>query len=73
MSVSYVEREQADAATLAFYDTLRPKKAGIAVAGVKDNTCQACRIMVSNSKVQQARAATKLIYCGTCGRILHIL
>lgn len=58
---------------LAEYEALRPKKGGVAVAGVRDNTCQACAIMVSNNKVHQARAGDELFYCGTCGRILHIL
>lgn len=55
------------------YESLRAKKGGLAVAGVKNNLCQACSIMVSNHKVQQARAGMELFYCGTCGRILHIL
>ena len=61
-----------DTRTLTNYDTLRPKKAGVAVTGVKDNVCQSCGIMVSNSKIQRAKAGTELMYCGTCGRILYI-
>ena len=59
-------------ADLDEYEILRKKKAGVAVAGVKDNTCQACGIMVSSNKVRQARIGAELMYCGTCGRILYI-
>ena len=61
------------ASFLAQYEAMRLKKGGVAVAGVKDNTCQACAIMVSNNKVHQARGGDELFYCGTCGRILHVL
>ena len=44
---------------LALYDDLRQKKAGVAVAVVKNNLCQACSIMVSNNKVRQARSGTE--------------
>ncbi len=60
-------------AILAEYDANRKKRAGVAVAGVKDGMCQACGIMVSNNKIQQARSSSELVYCGTCGRILYIL
>jgi hypothetical protein len=58
---------------LAHYQDLRGKKAGVAVAGVRDNLCQSCGIMVSSNKVRQARSGSELMHCGTCGRILHIL
>jgi predicted nucleic acid-binding Zn-ribbon protein len=61
-----------EAGNLAEYEKLRQKKGGVAVAVVKDNICQSCGIMVSNSKVQRARTGPEFMYCGTCGRILHI-
>ena len=45
---------------------------GRAVAAVKNGTCQGCGLGASNRKVQQARAGTELVYCGTCGRILYV-
>lgn len=61
-----------NADNLRDYEDLRRKKAGVAVAAVKDNTCQACGIMVSNSKLQRARA-DDIVYCGACGRILYVI
>lgn len=55
------------------YEDLRSKKAGRAVAVVKEGICQGCGIAASNSKIQRARTETELVYCGTCGRILYAL
>jgi hypothetical protein len=55
------------------YEDLRRRKAGRAVAMVKEGICQGCGIGASSSKVQLARAGTDLIYCGSCGRILYAL
>lgn len=56
---------------LTRYENLRPKKAGRAVAAIKNKVCQGCGMTPSNSKLQRARAGTELTYCSTCGRILH--
>jgi predicted nucleic acid-binding Zn-ribbon protein len=60
-------------ADLSIYESLRRKKAGRAVAAVKSGVCQGCSLAVSNNEIQQARAGTELVYCSTCGRILHVL
>lgn len=57
---------------LAEYEELRPRKAGRAVAVVKDGICLGCGVGASSSRIQHARAGTELIYCGTCGRILYV-
>lgn len=57
---------------LAEYDTLRRKRAGRAVAIVKNGVCQGCGIAVSQGKLQRARADQELMFCGTCGRILYV-
>lgn len=57
---------------LAEYEELRPRKAGRAVAVVKDGICLGCGVAASSSRIQHARAGTELIYCGTCGRILYV-
>ncbi len=62
-----------DPEDLSAYEDLRPKKAGVAVAAVKDNMCQACFMIPSNIKIQRARGETELVYCGACGRILYVL
>ena len=54
------------------YEDLRRRKAGRAVAPVKDGICLGCGVGASNSRIQQARAGIELIYCGTCGRILYV-
>ncbi len=54
------------------YEDLRPRKAGRAVAIVKDGICLGCGVAASSSRIQHARAGTELVYCGTCGRILYV-
>ena len=61
---------QEDAAT---YEGLRKRKAGRAVAGVKDGVCQGCRMNPPISQVQHARSGEDLVYCNNCGRILHVM
>jgi predicted nucleic acid-binding Zn-ribbon protein len=55
------------------YEELRPMKAGVAVAAVKNGVCQGCGMAASSNKVQQARSGVELIYCGGCGRIMYVL
>lgn len=57
---------------LAIYENLRPKRAGRAVAALRNGVCQACGMTASNRQVQQARTGTELTYCGSCGRILYV-
>lgn len=64
--------ERIDPADLTEYDRLRTKRAGRAVAAVKNGTCQGCGVGASQRKVQEARAGAELVYCGTCGRILYV-
>jgi len=61
-----------DVDILREYESLRPKKAGRAIAAVKNSVCQGCGMTLSSSRVQRARAGTELMYCSTCGRILYI-
>jgi predicted nucleic acid-binding Zn-ribbon protein len=61
-----------EADDLSEYEDLRPMKAGVAVALVKNGVCQGCGMAASNSKLRQARTGEALIYCGGCGRILYV-
>jgi predicted nucleic acid-binding Zn-ribbon protein len=61
-----------EADDLSEYEDLRPMKAGVAVALVKNGVCQGCGMAASNSKLRQARTGEELIYCGGCGRILYV-
>lgn len=58
---------------LNVYEALRPKKAGRAVAAVKNKVCQGCGMTPSNSKLQRARSGKELTYCVACGRILYVI
>jgi predicted nucleic acid-binding Zn-ribbon protein len=55
------------------YQRLRGRKAGRAVAAVKNGICQGCRMSPPSSQVQHARSGKELVFCNNCGRILHVL
>lgn len=55
---------------LAEYEQLSQRRGGIAVAALRGNECQGCQLTVSANKVKDA-AEGKLVYCGSCGRILN--
>ncbi len=57
---------------MTIYERLRQRKAGRAVALVKDGICQGCRMNPPTSQVQHARSGTELVFCNNCGRILHV-
>jgi predicted nucleic acid-binding Zn-ribbon protein len=58
---------------VATYERLRQRKAGYAVAAVKDSICQGCRMNPPTSQVQHARSGRELVFCNNCGRILHVI
>jgi predicted nucleic acid-binding Zn-ribbon protein len=58
---------------VAIYERLRQRKAGRAVALVKDGICQGCRMNPPTSQVQHARSGNELVFCNNCGRILHVV
>lgn len=60
-----------DRAALAAYENTRQRRAGIAVALLQDELCQACGIRVSGTVLRGARAG-ELVYCASCGRILML-
>lgn len=55
---------------LAEYEQLSQRRGGIVVAALRGNECQGCQLTVSANKVKDA-AEGKLVYCGSCGRILN--
>jgi predicted nucleic acid-binding Zn-ribbon protein len=57
---------------LATYERLRPRKGGHAVAQVKNNMCQACRVNLPSGDVQRARGADPPSVCENCGRLLFV-
>ena len=67
------QRSRVDAKTLSFYDALRAKHQGRAVAKVERGTCGGCRISLPMSLLQKARSGSDLIVqCSSCERILYV-
>ncbi len=64
-------REGIDAAALRTYDNLRRSRGGLAVAEIRQRTCQGCRISLPASEEQRARHGSALVLCQSCGRILY--
>ena len=61
-----------EAGDLALYEDLRRRRYGQAVALLEGELCQACRVTLPTSKVQQARQGEALTLCGSCERILYV-
>lgn len=61
----------ADAIALRTYESLRRTRGGLAVAEVAQRTCQGCRVSLPTNEATRARASDELVFCQSCGRILH--
>lgn len=60
-----------DGSALELYEQLRKRKAGVAIAPLRDDTCGACNMQVPSGIASAARIADKdPVYCSNCGRIL---
>lgn len=59
-----------DASLLAAYENLRQQRSGVAVAEVSEGACAACGTTLTPSQNQNARSASQIYNCPTCGRIL---
>lgn len=57
---------------LALYGELCSRKGGRAVALLQGGVCQACRVALPTSQVQQARSGDSLSFCSSCQRILYV-
>lgn len=60
-----------DEMLLEQYASLKERKAGLAIASLKKNSCSACYMMVSESTIQKVKTL-ELEYCSSCGRILYL-
>jgi len=60
-----------DADLLKRYETLKRSKQGRAISRVEQSSCQWCRVILTPSELQRARASQDLQTCGNCGRILY--
>ena len=56
---------------LTIYEKMRKRKAGVAVAKVRDKTCSACGSTLAASLNQAARSPSQMVFCDSCGRILY--
>jgi predicted nucleic acid-binding Zn-ribbon protein len=65
-------KKTVEAGDLALYEDLRRRRYGQAVALLEGELCQACKVALPTSKVQQARQGEVLTLCGSCERILHV-
>jgi predicted nucleic acid-binding Zn-ribbon protein len=63
-------RSGMDGPILGLYETLRPKKAGRAVARIERGACQGCRLSLPTHIVQRARSVSAIVQCPSCERIL---
>jgi hypothetical protein len=59
------------AQAVVIYDQLRKQRRGVAVATISDGSCAACGTALTQSHQQNARSATQLFYCPSCGRVLY--
>ena len=64
-------RGQLEPPALRTYDNLRRSRGGLAVAEVRQRTCQGCRVSLPASEEQRARHGDALVLCQSCGRILY--
>jgi uncharacterized protein len=59
------------ATDLQFYEQLRQKRRGVAVAMVTDRACSACGSTLSAALLQAAHSPSQITRCEACGRILY--
>ncbi|MCB0138210.1 MAG: hypothetical protein KIT77_28485 [Caldilinea sp.] len=60
------------APAVELYEQLGTRKAGVAVASVKNGTCGACNVSLPTGVVSSARIEEgDPVYCPSCGRILY--
>lgn len=53
------------------YDSMRKRKAGIAIAAVENGVCGACHVQLPTGVVSGLGSATSLVLCPSCGRYLY--
>lgn len=66
------ESASLDRGSLSLYQTLRERRAGIAVATLERSMCGGCRITLPTSIVKKAREGRELVQCVSCERMLVV-
>ena len=59
-----------DPPSLAIYQRLRLTKGGRAVARLRGDMCEGCRLTLPSGQAARAKTSLALVYCINCGRIL---
>jgi predicted nucleic acid-binding Zn-ribbon protein len=62
---------QIDKVNQSLYENLRKLKKGLAITKLQDEACGACGAGLTASQRQEARSASKLFICPSCGRIIY--
>jgi predicted nucleic acid-binding Zn-ribbon protein len=63
---------QIDAKILLQYERILLNRDGLAIASVKDNSCQGCNMFVPPQVINLIRMYERIITCEVCNRILYI-
>jgi predicted nucleic acid-binding Zn-ribbon protein len=61
-----------DPQLLTVYDEWRIRRGKFLLALVVDNTCSGCNMTMPPQTINEVRKREKLIYCGSCSRILYL-
>jgi len=61
-----------DPKILAQYDRILANRDGLAIVGVKDNTCGGCNMFVPAQVINLIKMFERIITCEVCNRILYI-
>ncbi|MBM3242638.1 hypothetical protein FJZ31_40780 [Candidatus Poribacteria bacterium] len=61
-----------DPQLLTVYDEWRMRRGKFLLALVVDNTCSGCNMTIPPQTINEVRKREKLIYCGSCSRILYL-
>ncbi len=62
-----------DRSSLDYYEAVRTRKNGIAVAPVQNNQCGVCHILVPTGVISAVRSRRdEAVLCPSCGRILFV-
>ncbi len=61
-----------DSKILAAYEKILQNRAGIAIASVKNETCQGCFMNVTPQDINEIKMYDRIIFCQMCARILYL-
>ena len=71
-----VQRKQilpaVDPKMLSQYERILNNRDGLAIVGVKDNSCQGCNMFVPHQVINLIKMYERLVTCEMCARILYI-